>query len=84
MTTTTFSSTQNLDVLRRLRGPNNEGILAVILLGLVVVASIANPAFFTVPTMFAVLRNSIVPLIFALGVLIVIISGGIDVSFAAI
>ncbi len=70
--------------LRSLRGVKNEVVLVLILVGLVVVTSIANPAFFSVPTMFAVLRNSIVPLIFALGVLVVIISGGIDVSFPAI
>jgi simple sugar transport system permease protein len=73
-----------LAAIQRLRGANNEGVLALILLGLVVVMSIASPAFFTLSTMFAIVRSSIVPLIFALGVLIVIISGGIDVSFAAI
>lgn len=82
--TTTRTAVASLDLTRRLRGRNNEGVLALILVGLVVVTSIANPAFFTVPTMFSVLRNSIVPLIFALGVLVVIISGGIDVSFPAI
>ena len=70
--------------LRRLRGPNNEGVLAVVLVALIVAMSIANPVFFTLPTAFSILRSSIVPLIFALGVLMVIISGGIDVSFAAI
>ena len=72
------------DRLQRYRGSNNEGILAVVLVVLVVAMSVANPAFFTLPTAFSILRSSIVPLIFALGVLMVIISGGIDVSFAAI
>lgn len=72
------------DRLRLLRGANNEGVLAVVLLALIVAMSIANPVFFTLPTAFSILRSSIVPLIFALGVLMVIISGGIDVSFAAI
>lgn len=70
--------------LGRLRGANNEGVLALVLLALIVGMSIANPVFFTLPTAFSILRSSIVPLIFALGVLMVIISGGIDVSFAAI
>src|SRR5690606_13748063 len=35
-------------------------------------------------TFFALVRSSMVPLIFALGVLLVLISGGIDVSFPAI
>lgn len=70
--------------LARFRGRNNEGVLAVVLLLLVVGMSIANPAFFSLSTGFSILRGSIVPLVFALGVLLVIISGGIDVSFAAI
>ena len=69
--------------MSRLRGRNNEGVLVLVLLALVVGMSLANPAFFTVSTLFAVIRSSIVPLILALGVLVVIISGGIDV-FAAI
>jgi simple sugar transport system permease protein len=69
-----------MDVLRRLRGSNNEGVLALVLVGFIV----ANPTFFTLNTGFSILRSAIVPVIFALGVLIVIITGGIDVSFAAI
>lgn len=68
----------------RLRGTNNEGVLALVLVALIVGMAAANPAFFTLPTAFSILRSSIVPLIFALGVLMVIVSGGIDVSFAAI
>ncbi|MBG6215420.1 MULTISPECIES: ABC transporter permease [unclassified Cryobacterium] len=59
-------------------------MLALVLLGLIVAMSIANPTFFTLNTGFSILRSSIVPVIFALGVLIVVITGGIDVSFAAI
>ena len=70
--------------LARLRGANNEGILALVLIVLVIGMSMLNPAFFTLPTLFAILRSAIVPLVLALGVLIVIISGGIDVSFPAI
>ena len=71
-------------LLRKFRGPNNEGVLALVLIVLVIVMTVLNPAFFSVGTLFSILRGSIVPLVFALGVLIVIISGGIDVSFAAI
>ena len=79
----TSSAAQRIS-LSRLRGANNEGVLALILLGLIIVMSLLNPTFFSVSTLFAIVRSSIVPLIFALGVLLVIISGGIDVSFAAI
>lgn len=70
--------------LERLRGPNNEGLLAVVILVVVVAMSLASPSFFTANTFFALVRSSMVPLIFALGVLLVLISGGIDVSFQAI
>ncbi|WP_242511280.1 ABC transporter permease [Pengzhenrongella frigida] len=79
-----FELSKVMGVVQRFRGANNEGVLAIILLALIVGMSIANPAFFTLTTFFAIVRSSIVSLIFALGVLIVIISGGIDVSFATI
>lgn len=71
-------------LLGRLRGANNEGVLLVILLIIVIGMSIASPAFLSISTLFSLLRSSIVPLIYGLAVLMVIISGGIDVSFAAI
>lgn len=70
--------------LARLRGPNNEGMLVAVILVVVLGMALASPAFFTANTFFALVRSSMVPLIFALGVLIVLISGGIDVSFPAI
>lgn len=73
-----------METFRRLRGPNNEGILALVLLALIVTMSILSPAFLTAGTAFSILRSATVPLIFALAVLIVIVSGGIDVSFAAV
>lgn len=72
------------DALARLRGPNNEGLLVAVIVLVVLAMSLASPAFFTANTFFALVRSSMVPLVFALGVLLVLISGGIDVSFAAI
>jgi simple sugar transport system permease protein len=72
------------ETLGRLRGANNEGLLVAVILVVVVAMSIASPAFFTPGTFFALVRSSMVPLIFALGVLLILISGGIDVSFPAI
>jgi simple sugar transport system permease protein len=54
-------------------------IIAIILLSISI--GIKSPEFFTISTLFDVFRSSIVQLLFALGVLVVIISGGIDVSF---
>jgi simple sugar transport system permease protein len=70
--------------LARLRGANNEGLLVAVILVVGVAMALASPAFFTANTFFALVRSSMVPLIFALGVLLVLISGGIDVSFPAI
>jgi simple sugar transport system permease protein len=73
-----------MTTLSRLRGSNNEGLLALVIIIVVVAMSIANPTFLTAGTFFALVRSSMVPLVFALGVLLVLISGGIDVSFPAI
>jgi simple sugar transport system permease protein len=68
----------------RLRGRNNEGFLGLTIVVLIAVMSVVNGDFFTISTLFSILRNSLVEMVFALGVLIVIISGGIDVSFPVI
>jgi simple sugar transport system permease protein len=73
-----------METLRRLRGANNEGVLVAVIIVVVVAMSIASPAFFTPGTFFSLVRSSLVPLVFALGVLLIMISGGIDVSFPAI
>ncbi len=70
--------------LERLRGANNEGLLVAVIVVVAVAMAIASPAFLTPATFFALVRSSMVPLVFALGVLLILISGGIDVSFPAI
>jgi simple sugar transport system permease protein len=62
----------------------NETLVALTILVLALVIGIINPVFFTVGNLFDLLRSATVMGIFAMGVLIVIISGGIDVSFTAI
>ena len=73
-----------MNILRRLRGANNEGVLVAVIVVVVILMSIASPVFFTPSTFFGLARSSLVPLVFALGVLLIMISGGIDVSFPAI
>jgi hypothetical protein len=53
----------------------------IVLLSLVI--GFINPAFFSLATLFDVLRASIVLSIMAFGLLLVIIAGGIDISFVA-
>ncbi|RME49640.1 MAG: ABC transporter permease [Chloroflexi bacterium] len=62
----------------------NETLVAVTLILLCLVIGLNNPTFFTLGNIFTLLRSSIVTGIFAMGVLIVLISGGIDVSFTAV
>lgn len=63
---------------------SSEWVLIGIIVVLVIAMGLVNPTFFSVHTLFSILRSALVPMVFALGVLLVIISGGIDVSFPAI
>ena len=69
----------NRSILQR-----TETLLALTIVVLCIVIGVINPVFFTVGSVFDLLRSGIVIGIFALGVLLVIVSGGIDVSFTAI
>jgi simple sugar transport system permease protein len=62
----------------------NETLVALLIVVLSVGIGLINPTFFTVANLFDLLRSIIVTGIFAMGVLIVIVSGGIDLSFTAI
>lgn len=55
---------------------------SVLLLAMLIIGTI-NPAFWNLDNIFNLLRNNIVIGIMAMGVLLVLISGGIDVSFPA-
>jgi len=68
----------------RLRGENNEGVLVLAIAVLALVVGILSPRFWTLSTLLNVGTNSLVNVVFAMGVLIIMISGGIDVSFMAI
>lgn len=70
--------------ISRLRGSNNEGVLVLAIAMLAITVGLFSPSFWSVATVLNVGTNSLVNVVFAMGVLIVIISGGIDVSFLAI
>lgn len=61
----------------------SETVIAAVLLVAMIVIGIVNPAFWQVENIFNLLRANIVIGIMALGVLLVLVSGGIDVSFPA-
>ncbi len=70
--------------IARFRGSNNEGLLVLAILLLAVIVGLFSPSFWSVATLLNVGTNSLENMVFAMGVLIVIVSGGIDVSFMAI
>ncbi len=63
---------------------SNEFITFLILVILSLAIGLKTPAFFSLATVFDVLRSSVVYSIIAFGLLLIIISGGIDISFGAI
>ncbi|MCJ7519367.1 MAG: ABC transporter permease [Anaerolineaceae bacterium] len=63
---------------------SSEFITFMIIVILSLIIGYINPAFFSLATIFDVLRASIVISIMAFGVLLVIIAGGVDISFVAI
>lgn len=62
----------------------NEVLVGAILLAFIIFTSIVDPRFFSIGTLFDLMRNGLIMGIFAIGVLLVLISGGIDVSFTAL
>jgi simple sugar transport system permease protein len=62
----------------------HEVIIALILIGVCLTIGFVNPNFWSVPNLLAILRSATIMGIFSLGVLVVLISGGIDVSFTGI
>lgn len=61
----------------------NEPYLLLVLVVLIVVVSILNPRFFSGENFFAILRTYSFIGILSIGFLIVLISGGLDISFTA-
>lgn len=62
----------------------NETLVFLVLVAFIVFTSIVDPRFFSLSTLFDLLRNGLIIGILAIGVLLVLISGGIDVSFTAL
>lgn len=67
---------------QRLLG-SRELLLAIVVIGLAVVFGIMAPEFFSFAHIFGVARSAVVLGILALGLLVVLVTGGIDVSVSA-
>lgn len=62
----------------------SETIVALTIVIMIMVICSFNPAFFSIGTLFNILRSSIVMGIFAVSTMMVIIYGGVDISFTYI
>jgi simple sugar transport system permease protein len=63
---------------------SHEFVVAAAIVVLSFLVGAINPAYFSLANFFDLLRNATIPGFLALGVLVVLISGGVDVSFPAI
>ena len=61
-----------------------QRMLLIIIVVYSVFVTIKNPGFFQIQTLFDIIKTSSTTMIVAMGLLVVMISGGIDVSFMAI
>lgn len=59
-----------------------EGVLAIIIVLLCILLGLTTDSFLTVQNLFDLLNNQSVNIIFAVGLVVVLIAGGIDISFA--
>lgn len=69
-------------ILRRLLRQPEAMVAAVLLVAMLAIGTV-NPAFWQLGNLFSLARANVVTGILALGVLVVLLSGGIDVSFPA-
>ena len=70
--------------LASLKGKNNEGVLVAVILALLVFMAVMAPGSLSLGFAGDIIRSGLVNMCRALGVLMVIIAGGFDVSFMAI
>ncbi|MGY2997025.1 simple sugar transport system permease protein [Mesorhizobium sp. URHB0026] len=73
---------RSLKIPKLLRGNPTETWLIIVLLIICVSLSLSSDKFFTIANLFNLLNTSSTNLIFAVGLLVVLIAGGIDISFA--
>jgi len=70
--------------LNRLRPSTNEGYLAWVLVVVIVTFSLLTNQFLTLQNLLDLSESYAVSGIFALGLFVVLVTGGIDISFAAV
>lgn len=71
-------------LMQRFRPKSNEGYLAYVLLVLIIIFTVMSERFFTLRNLLDLAESYAVTGIFALGLFVVLVTGGIDISFAAV
>ncbi|QPK81292.1 ABC transporter permease [Schaalia sp. ZJ405] len=66
------------------RATSMEKYLVIVVIAYIALVGIKNPLFFSLETVFDTVRSGSTMILFGLGLLVVLICGGIDVSFTAI
>src|SRR6516162_4513916 len=64
--------------------PRHEGIVLVTVILLAMVVGTINPKFFSFFNIFSLLKNSTIIGLFAVGFFLVLVVGGLDVSFTSV
>ena len=72
----------SLKLTKLLRANATETWLIIVLVIICLGLSLSSDKFFTIANLFNLLNTSSTNLIFAVGLLVVLIAGGIDISFA--
>lgn len=70
--------------MKKIKIDRFQMVLLLIIIAYSIYVAIKNPAFIHIETVFDIIRVSSTTLIVAIGLLVVMISGGIDVSFMSI
>ncbi|MDT8857550.1 ABC transporter permease [Paracoccaceae bacterium Fryx2] len=70
--------------MTRVNLARNEVLVALVILAFCALATLSDPGFLSMPTLTDLLRGGIVLGIFAVAAMLVLVSGGIDVSFTAV
>src|SRR5580698_3842948 len=78
----TKSSETSMPDLRKLGIGSIEALLILVIAVMVIGLGATTSTFLTLPNLFDLLNQSSVNIIFAVGLLVVLIAGGIDISFA--
>ena len=79
-----FTGGSTLRLLTKARGRSNEGIILLVILTLVLFVGVVDSRFWALGSAFNIAHDTLEILVFALAFFVVLLIGGIDVSFDAV